>query len=145
MIDEQSNASPELIRTLHSHGLGSTNSSTSEVGQPAPCTMAYNFEQQHALEKGYTPRVAIVTGAVQGIGYAIARRLAESGIDIAVNDISGKSDHIDTVVSELRTLGRRAIGVPGDVSDEEDVKKIIRKTVEELGSVDIVYCYFLIY
>ena len=60
--------------------------------------MAYNFDQQHALEKSYTPRVAIVTGAVQGIGYAIARRLAESGIDIAVNDVSAKSDRIDTVV-----------------------------------------------
>ena len=104
--------------------------------------MAHNFDQQHALEKGYIPRVAIVTGAVQGIGYAIARRLAESGIDIAVNDIPSKNAHIDTVVSELRTLGRRAIGVPGDVSDEEDVKQIIQRTAEELGSVDIVSCYF---
>ena len=108
-------------------------------------TMAHNFDQQHTLEKSYTPRVAIVTGAVQGIGYAIVRRLAESGIDIAVNDVSAKSDRIDTVVSELRTLGRRAIGVPGDVSDEEDVKKIIRKSVEELGSVDIVSRYFHIF
>lgn len=100
--------------------------------------MAHNFDQQHALEKSYIPRVAIVTGAVQGIGYAIARRLAESGIDVAVNDISAKSDRIDVIVSEIRSLGRRALGIPGDVSDEEDVKQIVKRTAEELGSVDIV-------
>ena len=100
--------------------------------------MAHNFDQQHTLEKNYTPRVAIVTGAVQGIGYAIARRLAESGIDIAVNDIPAKNDRIEAIVSEIRTLGRRAIAVPGDVSDEEVVKKLIEKTAGELGSVDIV-------
>lgn len=102
--------------------------------------MAHNFDQQHALERGYIPRVAIVTGAAQGIGYAIAKRLAESGVDIAVNDISTKSDRIDAVVSEIRSLGRRALGAPGDVSDEEDVKQVIKRTAEELGSVDIVSC-----
>lgn len=100
--------------------------------------MTHNFDQQHALEKNYTPRVAIVTGAVQGIGYAIALRLAESGIDIAVNDIPAKNDRIEAVVSEIRTLGRRAIAVPGDVSDEEVVKKLIERTAGELGGVDIV-------
>ena len=100
--------------------------------------MTPNFDKQHELEKSYTPRVAIVTGAVQGIGYAIARRLAESGIDIAVNDIPSKNDNINALVSEIRSIGRRAVGVPGDVSDEEVVKQLIEKTTEYLGSVDIV-------
>ena len=106
--------------------------------------MADHFEQQHAFEKSYTPRVAIVTGSVQGIGYAIVQRLAESGVDIAVNDIPAKNDRIDAVVSEIRTLGRRAIGVPGDISKEEDVKQIVEKTAKELGSVDIVGRYRLL-
>lgn len=100
--------------------------------------MADHFEQQHALEKSYTPRVAVVTGGVQGIGYAIVQRLAESGVDIAVNDIPAKNERIDAVISEIRALGRRAIGVPGDISNEEDVKQIVEKTAKELGSVDIV-------
>lgn len=103
-----------------------------------------HFEQQHALSLSYTPRVAIVTGAVQGIGYAIAQKLAESGIDIAVNDVASKSDRIDTVVEEIRALGRRAIAIPGDISEEKEVIQMIEKTVEELGSLDIVCILILI-
>ncbi|EJD06819.1 NAD-binding protein [Fomitiporia mediterranea MF3/22] len=85
----------------------------------------------------YTPRVAIVTGAAQGIGYAVAHRLADDGIDIAVNDITSKRDQINIVVEELRNKGRRAIAAPGDVSSEVDVISIIEKTVQDLGGVDI--------
>ncbi|EJD06820.1 NAD-binding protein [Fomitiporia mediterranea MF3/22] len=85
----------------------------------------------------YTPRVAIVTGGAQGLGYAISNRLADDGIDIAVNDIASKQDQINSVVEELRKKGRRAIAVPGDVSSEADVIAITEKTVKELGSVDI--------
>ncbi|EJD06806.1 NAD-binding protein [Fomitiporia mediterranea MF3/22] len=85
----------------------------------------------------YTPRVAIVTGSAQGIGYAIAHRLADDGIDVAVNDLVSKQDQIDAVVDELRKKGRCAIAVPGDISSEADVIAIVEKTVQELGSVDI--------
>lgn len=100
--------------------------------------MADLFERQTALQRSYTPNVAIVTGGVQGLGYAIVQRLAESGIDLAINDIPAKKDRIDAVVAEIRALGRRAIAVPGDVSNEEDVQQIVEKTAKELGSVDIV-------
>lgn len=86
----------------------------------------------------YLPRVAIVTGAAQGIGYAIAHRLADDGIDIAVNDISAKMEQLDLVVKELIGKGRRALAVPADVSSEEDVRLMVEKTASELGSVDIV-------
>ena len=97
-----------------------------------------HFERQNTLSRSYTPKVAIVTGAVQGIGYSIAQRLAESGIDIGVNDIHAKSDRIDAVVEEIRALGRRAIALPADISEEKDVIGMIEKTANELGSVDIV-------
>ena len=86
----------------------------------------------------YTPRVAIVTGAAQGIGYAIAQRLAEDGIDVAINDIADKQKQIDSVVQEIRKKGRRAISIPGDVSSETEVISMIEKTSSELGGVDIV-------
>ena len=69
----------------------------------------------------YTPRVAIVTGGAQGIGYAISRRLADDGFDVAINDVEAKKDQVVTVVEELAKKGRRAIAVPGDVSSEADV------------------------
>ena len=100
--------------------------------------MAYNFEAENKLLLNYVPRVAIITGAAQGIGYAIAQQLAKDGIDIAINDLPAKSERIDAVVAEIRALGRRAVSVPADVTDEEQVKQMVEKTVESLGSVDIV-------
>ncbi|KAL5513914.1 hypothetical protein ACEPAG_2675 [Sanghuangporus baumii] len=85
----------------------------------------------------YIPRVAIVTGGAQGIGHAIVQRLADDGIDVAVNDIASKHDLIDKVVEEVRQKGRRAIAVPADVSSEADVSEMVKKTASELGSVDI--------
>ncbi|OCB84775.1 NAD-binding protein [Sanghuangporus baumii] len=77
----------------------------------------------------YTPRVAIVTGAAQGIGYAIAQKLADDGIDVAVNDIISKQTQIGSVVEELRKKGRHAIAIPGDVSNEQEVISMIEKTM----------------
>ncbi|EMD34718.1 hypothetical protein CERSUDRAFT_158320 [Gelatoporia subvermispora B] len=82
-------------------------------------------------------RVAIVTGAAQGIGLSIALRLADDGLDIAVNDITPKSDLLQAVVSDIQAKGRRAIAVPADVTSEEEVKGMVEKVVEELGTVDV--------
>lgn len=86
----------------------------------------------------YTPRVAIITGAAQGIGREIALRLAGDGLDVAVNDIPSKSSLLEGLVEEIKAKGRESIFVTGDVSSEEDVKSIIDTTVEKLGSVDVV-------
>lgn len=86
----------------------------------------------------HSPRVALVTGAAQGIGYAIAHRLASDGVDVAVNDIPTKSDRLHEVASELRGKGCRALVVPADVSEESEVVNMIDKTVQELGGLDIV-------
>ncbi|EJD06777.1 NAD-binding protein [Fomitiporia mediterranea MF3/22] len=85
----------------------------------------------------YTPRVAIVTGSSQGIGYEIAHRLADDGIDVVINDISSKQAQIDKVVEELRKKGGRALGIPADVSKEADVISLVEKSAQELGGVDI--------
>ena len=86
----------------------------------------------------YTPCVAIVTGGAQGIGYGIAKKLADDGFDVAVNDLSAKKQQLEAVVEELRKKGRRVVAVPGDVSSESDVISMIERTVQELGGVDVV-------
>ncbi|KAH9948007.1 hypothetical protein B0H21DRAFT_690827 [Amylocystis lapponica] len=83
-------------------------------------------------------RVALVTGAAQGLGFDIALRLADDGLDVAVNDIASKSDALRDVVKEIRARGRRAVAVPADVSSEEEVKRMIATAVEELGGLDVV-------
>jgi NADP-dependent 3-hydroxy acid dehydrogenase YdfG len=84
-----------------------------------------------------TTRVALVTGGARGIGRAIAFRLAEDGLDVAVNDLPNTSE-LDDVVREIESKGRRSLAVPADVSLEEGVVKIIQQVVQKLGSLDVV-------
>ena len=84
-----------------------------------------------------TTRIALVTGAARGIGRVIALRLAEDGLDVAVNDLSNTPE-LDDVVREIESKGRRSLAVPGDVSLEAEVEKIIQQVVEKLGSLDVV-------
>lgn len=82
-------------------------------------------------------RVAIVTGGAQGIGKAIALRLAADGLDICVDDVASKTHLLKEVVAEIQQLGRKAIALPYDVTKEQEVKEMVEKTVAELGRLDV--------
>ena len=92
-------------------------------------------------------KVALVTGAggKNGIGRAIATRLAQEGADVAVNDITEHpyaADQTDwqglpDVVREIEAMGRRAISVVADVSDAKQVGEMVDKTVAHFGKIDI--------
>ncbi|OCH91275.1 short chain oxidoreductase [Obba rivulosa] len=82
-------------------------------------------------------RVALVTGAAQGLGLAIALRLADDGLDIAVNDLGSSIEALHRVVSDIKAKGRRAIAVPADVTSEDDVKNMIDRVAKELGTLDV--------
>ncbi|KIJ90567.1 hypothetical protein K443DRAFT_135650 [Laccaria amethystina LaAM-08-1] len=82
-------------------------------------------------------RVAIVTGGAQGIGKAMALRLASDGFDICVDDLASSAGLLDDVVSEIQQLGRKAMALSYDVTKENEVKKLVEETVAELGSLDL--------
>lgn len=84
------------------------------------------------------PRIAVITGSAQGIGRAIALRLADDGIDVAVNDIPSNEKKLLEVVAEIQAKGRRSIPLIGDVAVEGEVRGFIEKTVSDLGGIDIV-------
>ncbi len=94
-----------------------------------------------------TGKVALVTGAggKNGIGRAIATRLAKEGADVAVNDITEHPYAADQtewqglpdVVREIKAMGRRAISVVADVSDAKQVGEMVDKTVAHFGKIDI--------
>ncbi|KAK7435601.1 hypothetical protein VKT23_019552 [Stygiomarasmius scandens] len=82
-------------------------------------------------------RVAIVTGAAQGIGKAIALRLAVDGYNVAISDLPSKSDQLHSVVFEIETKGQRAIAVSADVSIEQDIQNLIQTTLSQLNGFDL--------
>lgn len=83
-------------------------------------------------------RVALVTGAAQGIGRSIALRLAEDGLDVAINDLPHQIEKLSQVAEEIHAKGRRSFICCGDGSVEEDVRSLVAKVVEELGGLDVV-------
>lgn len=84
-------------------------------------------------------RVAIVTGSGQGIGRAIALRLADDGFDVAVNAVNqSTSEQTQEVVTEIQRKGRKSLAIFADVSCEAEVQAMVDKVVEVFGSVDVV-------
>ena len=82
-----------------------------------------------------TGRVALVTGAAYGIGFAIARALAEAGACIAFNCRS--QEHLDKALAEYEKLGIKARGYLCDVTQEDAVADMVADIRRELGTVDI--------
>ena len=75
-------------------------------------------------------RVAIVTGAAQGIGREIAETLARAGVNVVVSDINGEKAQ-----SVADNIG--ALGLKTDVTNEEDVGNMVQNTIKRYGTVDI--------
>lgn len=80
-------------------------------------------------------KVALVTGAGQGIGRGIALRLAKDGADIALVDLN--EDNMNAVADEVRVLGRKAAAFKADVSKREDVYAAVEHAEKELGGFHI--------
>lgn len=81
-------------------------------------------------------RVALVTGASRTLGAEIARRLGASGVDVAVN-YHRAADAADAVCAELAAQGVRSIPIQADVSDADDVLRLVATAEAELGPIDI--------
>jgi len=80
-------------------------------------------------------KVALVTGAGQGIGRAIALALAKEGADIGVNALH--SETAEATAEAVRQLGRRAVAVPADVSSAEEVDTMVDTVLDKLNKIDI--------
>lgn len=82
-----------------------------------------------------TDRVAIVTGGGRGIGWEIARTLAQAGAHIAIAELDPSTAH--TAAGEIERLGRRALAVPTDVSDPASVEAMVERVLAHFGQIDI--------
>jgi NAD(P)-dependent dehydrogenase (short-subunit alcohol dehydrogenase family) len=80
-------------------------------------------------------QVAVVTGGGRGIGRAIAHAFAREGADLAL--AARTKEQVGRTAEEVEQLGRRAVPIVADVSDEDAVRDLIERTVRELGTLDI--------
>lgn len=87
-------------------------------------------------ERSLNEQVAVVTGAAKRIGRSIALRLAADGADVAVNYLSSRPE-AESLVGEIEALGRKAIAVQGDVSQQADVQRLFEAVEERFGRLDI--------
>lgn len=79
-------------------------------------------------------RVALVTGASAGLGAAIAVALAEAGAHVAAH---GNSRPPDATCELIKSLGRRALALRGDLADSKTPQQLIAQTLDEFGQLDI--------
>ena len=87
---------------------------------------------------------AVVTGAARGLGRAYALRLARLGADVAVVDINldaaaefNEPLSAPSVHDEIRAMGRKSIGIQGDLSQRETVQRIFAEVMTEFGRIDV--------
>ncbi len=82
-----------------------------------------------------TGKIAVVTGAAQGIGQAIATTLAQEGADVVVADLD--ESRCQETVERITQLGRKAIAVSANVGDWDQVKNMVDHVLKEWGRIDI--------
>jgi len=80
-------------------------------------------------------KVALVTGAAQGIGKAIALLLAQKGADIVISDIN--LEKAEETAKEVEVIGQRAMAIKVDVANTNDVECMIEAVLERFGQIDI--------
>lgn len=87
------------------------------------------------MHQNQTSRVAVVTGASAGVGRAVARRFGELGWDVGL--LARGPDGLDAAVDEIVAAGGRALAVPTDVSNPEEVERAADEIERRLGPIDV--------
>lgn len=82
-------------------------------------------------------KVAVITGAASGIGLATAKSFVEKGVKVVLSDYNEKDGQAET--DKLKNNGAEVIFVKADVSNEDQVKRLISETVKQFGQIDILF------
>jgi NAD(P)-dependent dehydrogenase (short-subunit alcohol dehydrogenase family) len=85
-------------------------------------------------------RKTLITGGDSGMGRAAAIAYAREGADVAINYFPTEQPDADEVIALIKDAERKAIGIPGDLRDENFCKKLVADAVEQLGGLDILVC-----
>ena len=82
-------------------------------------------------------RRALVTGGDSGIGRAVAIAFAREGADVVLSYLEAEEEDGQETARLVREAGRTAVLAPGDITDEQHCEALVRRTVDELGGIDL--------
>ena len=85
-------------------------------------------------------RKALVTGGDSGIGRAAAIAFAREGADVAINYLPSEEQDAREVIALIEQEGRKAIALPGDISNEKFCRRLVKEAHKKLGGLDILAC-----
>jgi NADP-dependent 3-hydroxy acid dehydrogenase YdfG len=83
-------------------------------------------------------KVVAITGASSGIGQATARRAAHEAATLVLS--ARRTDRLESLASEIRAAGGRALAVPGDVTSAADMQTLVTRALETFGRLDVMVC-----
>jgi NAD(P)-dependent dehydrogenase (short-subunit alcohol dehydrogenase family) len=89
------------------------------------------------MDCSFKDKVAVVTGAASGMGYATAKAFAEAGAAVALADV--REDAVRSAAESLAASGHKTIGIQCNVADEGEVAATIDRTVSEFGRLDVAF------
>ncbi len=82
-------------------------------------------------------KVALVTGARQGLGKSISLGMAEAGADLVICDRITDDGKLTETAGEIEALGSKTLSLGGDITIEEDVNKIVNQALDKFGKIDV--------
>ena len=82
-------------------------------------------------------KVALVTGARQGLGKSISLGMAEAGADLVVCDRVIDDGKLAETAKEIEAMGRQTLSLGGDITIEDDVNNVVNKSLEKFGKIDV--------
>lgn len=85
--------------------------------------------------KDFTDKVAVITGAANGIGYGIAERCAQLGMKVVMAGIN--ADNLAAAEEKLKPTGAAVLSIRSDVSKREDIEALAQKTLDTFGAVHL--------
>ena len=83
----------------------------------------------------FSGKVALVTGGGAGLGNAVCNRLAADGASVVVNDVDSAS--AEKVSSNIRAKGAKSVAIASDISDQDQVRKLVEQAMSSFGRIDI--------
>src|SRR6476646_9519893 len=85
-------------------------------------------------------RKALITGGDSGMGRAAAIAYAREGADVAINYLPAEEADAREVIAMINAEGRKAVAIPGDITDESFCQRLVDEAVKGLGGLDILVC-----